>query len=284
MTSHQLPPSPQPQDVHSRIRSWTQSVASATEQLLQSGNKRNLRPRRHLTEISSNPRPEKRALPPVLYEENLRPPKRTLPSILHKDRKSFVAGAKMSGQDDEEYLEEEQEALENKPKRGRGRPRGREKVSRSRDEQLESKKRFTQPQDRGRPQMNTAFGGSSGLVLQQRIVQSDPTPPGSMAEVTSTSLPLNDLSDGKTTPASTRKSQSRGRKKRVDTAKADAAIDMAFLATCRPSVKLRSRPAAKKDAPLPDRVEILYNKLQDAGPGYIPHALKVCSHRIASHG
>ena len=51
----------------------------------------------------------------------------------------------MNDQDDEECLEEEQEALANKPKRGCGRPRGSGKVSWSRDKQVEGNNRLILP-------------------------------------------------------------------------------------------------------------------------------------------
>ena len=65
------------------------------------------------------------------------------------------------------------------------------------------------------------------------------------------------------------------RGKDVNNPRSDAGIDMKFLESCRPSIKLRSHQEARRHGPLPQMVVDLYKRLNETPDGFIPARLKV---------
>ena len=96
-------------------------------------------------------------------------------------------------------------------------------------------------------------------------------------------------------PDSTSSTRSRSPKKRsgkdVLQPRPDVSIDMKFLESCRPSVRLRSPREARLQGALPQNVADLYNLLSDTPAGFVPAQLKVYSiyclssnsERVANH-
>ena len=69
------------------------------------------------------------------------------------------------------------------------------------------------------------------------------------------------------------------RGKDVNNPRSDAGIDMKYLESCRPSIKLRSHQEARQHGPLPQMVVDLYKRLNETPDGFIPARLKVSTAR-----
>ena len=82
-------------------------------------------------------------------------------------------------------------------------------------------------------------------------------------------------------PPSPSKSSSKGkpgspkRAKSRANARTDASIDLAYLRSCTPSVKLKTPLEAEKKGPMPLKTRSLYEKLDDVPVGCVPVELKV---------
>ena len=82
-------------------------------------------------------------------------------------------------------------------------------------------------------------------------------------------------------PPSPSKSSSKGkpgspkRAKSRANARTDASIDLAYLRSCTPSVKLKTPLEAEKKEPMPPKTRSLYERLDDVPVGCIPVELKV---------
>ena len=81
--------------------------------------------------------------------------------------------------------------------------------------------------------------------------------------------PSPSKSSSKGKPASPKRTKSRAN------ARTDASIDLAYLKSCTPSVKLKTPLEAERKGPMPPRTRSLYEKLDDVPVGCIPVELKV---------
>ena len=81
--------------------------------------------------------------------------------------------------------------------------------------------------------------------------------------------PSPSKSSSKAKPGSPKRAKSRAN------ARTDASIDVAYLRSCTPSVKLKTPLEAEKKGPMPPKTRSLYEKLDDVPVGCIPVELKV---------
>ena len=81
--------------------------------------------------------------------------------------------------------------------------------------------------------------------------------------------PSPSRSSSKAKPGSPKRAKSRAN------ARTDASIDLAYLRSCTPSVKLKTPLEAEKKGSMPPKTRSLYEKLDDVPVGCIPVELKV---------
>lgn len=112
------------------------------------------------------------------------------------------------------------------------------------------------PRRRGRPPKGMRGAGRGRNRGQSHVAPSEVFDPAEASQ------PIR--------PASPKK---RGRT--ISQSKTDATIDMKFLESCRPSVKLKSPREARESGPLPQSVTDLYQCLSRTPGGFIPGPLKV---------
>ena len=101
-------------------------------------------------------------------------------------------------------------------------------------------------------------------------------PPGSKNKIqpvltSPESLAPSSLSKSSSKP----KSGSPKRGKSRANVKLDASIELAYLKSCRPSVRLMTPAEALETGPIPPKIQSLYQKLDDVPLGCIPAELKV---------